>query len=471
MPLAKLISLKKRRLFTRKFLFSFLFISSVLIASAQNAPYSRYGLGDQVPSTNILTRGMGGLSAGYRDPQVINFNNPATYSSFLVATEPRSKKINSGRVVLDVGINIDSRTLRAPNNPQKFSSTNAQFSYLQLGAPLRKNWGMVVGLRQLTRVGYDILQTGRLIDPVTGLPVDSIATRYQGDGGSFLPTIGTGVAFGKFSAGVNLGYLFGKKAIGTRRGFLNDTVLYAASVHETKYAFGDIFLNGGLQYNDTINKKFALTLGVSGNMKQNLSGTRDVRTATFVTGGSGEELVIDSVYEQKDLRGTVIYPASYTAGFMLSRFATTEENRRGWGLGVDYVQNLWNQYRFFGAQDSVASNWELRVGAQLTPHSRAFINSRYMQLVSYRAGFFVGKDYITAGGKELPLMGASFGVGLPVWSFKDPTRFRRNQYTNFNLAFEYIKRGNNENLLKENMFRISAGFNFTDWWFSKRKYD
>jgi hypothetical protein len=68
-------------------------------------------------------------------------------------------------------------------------------------------------------------------------------------------------------------------------------------------------------------------------------------------------------------------------------------------------------------------------------------------------------------------MGASFGMGLPVWSFKDPGRFRRTQYSNLNLSFEYIKRGNNDNRLKENTFRISAGFNFSDWWFSKRKYD
>jgi hypothetical protein len=46
-----------------------------------------------------------------------------------------------------------------------------------------------------------------------------------------------------------------------------------------------------------------------------------------------------------------------------------------------------------------------------------------------------------------------------------------NQSTMVNLAFEYSKRGNNDNLLKENMFRVSLGFNFTDLWFGKKKYD
>jgi hypothetical protein len=36
---------------------------------------------------------------------------------------------------------------------------------------------------------------------------------------------------------------------------------------------------------------------------------------------------------------------------------------------------------------------------------------------------------------------------------------------------EYAKRGNNSNVIKENLFRISVGFNFTDFWFGKHKYD
>ena len=36
-----------------------------LQAQTENSPYSRYGLGDVIPSQNILTRGMGGMSAAY----------------------------------------------------------------------------------------------------------------------------------------------------------------------------------------------------------------------------------------------------------------------------------------------------------------------------------------------------------------------------------------------------------------------
>ena len=46
-----------------------------------------------------------------------------------------------------------------------------------------------------------------------------------------------------------------------------------------------------------------------------------------------------------------------------------------------------------------------------------------------------------------------------------------NQATFINLAIEYVKRGNNDNQLKENLFRFSLGFSLSDIWFIKRKYE
>ena len=46
-----------------------------------------------------------------------------------------------------------------------------------------------------------------------------------------------------------------------------------------------------------------------------------------------------------------------------------------------------------------------------------------------------------------------------------------NQFTFINLGFEYGKRGNNTNLLRENMFRITVGFTLSDLWFIKKKYN
>jgi len=108
------------------------------VSAQDNSPYSRYGIGDLVPPTNIISRGMGGVSAGYADLLSINFNNPATYASFQSVKEAKSKKLSSGRAILDLGLNFDTRTLREPANNNKFVANNALFSYVQVGVPLKQ---------------------------------------------------------------------------------------------------------------------------------------------------------------------------------------------------------------------------------------------------------------------------------------------------------------------------------------------
>src|SRR5215216_7226414 len=72
------------------------------VCAQENSPYSRYGIGDLVPNTNTVNRGMGGISAAYVDALSINFNNPASYSKFQTQTEAGTGKIMAGRVLLDV---------------------------------------------------------------------------------------------------------------------------------------------------------------------------------------------------------------------------------------------------------------------------------------------------------------------------------------------------------------------------------
>ena len=117
----------------------FLTLFSGNLLAQDNSPYSRYGIGDLVPSTNINTRAMGGISAAYADIFSINFNNPASYAAFQAVRESKSKKLVSGRAILDVGLNFENRTLQEPTNPVKFTASNALFSHMQVGIPLRQN--------------------------------------------------------------------------------------------------------------------------------------------------------------------------------------------------------------------------------------------------------------------------------------------------------------------------------------------
>jgi hypothetical protein len=111
----------------------------------------------------------------------------------------------------------------------------------------------------------------------------------------------------------------------------------------------------------------------------------------------------------------------------------------------------------------VNNNWEVRVGAQIRPEPK----KNYFSNVSYRGGLFIGQDYIHVV-NNLPVAGISFGMGLPLANYN---QLARGQASIINLSLEYIKRGNNDNLLKDNFFRVSIGLSLSDLWFMKHKYE
>jgi hypothetical protein len=446
------------------------------VLSQDNSPYSRFGIGDLVPSSNIIGRSMGGISAGYTDIIAINFNNPASYSSFQSFFEPKAKKMTSGRVVLDIGLDFESRTLRETNPAKKFVAGNALFSYLQVGLPLKKNWGLSFGLRPLSRISYKISRNEILKDPLTGLPIDSAVTTYDGSGGTYLASVGAGFNVftrarankmeEKLSVGINTGFLFGAKDYSTKRTLINDTVDYYQANYETKTNFHSLYINFGVQYKLPLNtsKKISLTIGAFGNLGQKLNASQDRLRETFVYDDNLGNIRLDSISDQVNIKGKINLPASFTVGFAAQKPIIIEKDKKsgGWMIGMDFNMQTWNKYRFYGQVDSVKNNWEVRIGGQVNPVPKR----NYFSNVTYRFGLFTGPDYIKVGNK-LSHFGASFGMGLPIAI----SRQAPNQFTLINVALQYSKRGNNTNLLKENMFRFSLGFSLSDIWFGKHKYD
>jgi hypothetical protein len=477
MQLVKLITPKIiKSLYGFRWVLLGLLSTSISTVSAQdNSPYSRYGIGDLVPPTHIIGRSMGGVSAGYSDFLSINFNNPASYSSFQAILEQKSNKIISGRAILDIGLNFENRTITEPFSSKQFVANNALFSYVNVGVPLRKNMGLSFGLRPISRISYKMIRNELLFDPITGNRIDSAVTRFEGDGGAYLASIGTGMNLfrkdkgkgleQKLSVGVTAGYLFGKKDYKTKRSIFNDTVEYYQANFETRTAIGDFYFNAGMQYKMPIDtsKNISLTIGAFGNWKQKIKTSQDIIRETFVFDEALGEIRLDSVYENNDNRGELIYPSSFTVGFIVDRMPVPKKG--GWLIGVDFTSQNWDQYRFYGQKDSVKSNWELRMGGQFRPAAKR----NYLSNVAYRAGFFTGPDYIKIG-QKMTQYGFSFGLGLPVANYRS-SYSSANQATIINLALEYSKRGDNNNLLRENMFRLSLGFSLSDFWFIKRKYD
>jgi hypothetical protein len=369
-----------------------------------------------------------------------------------------------------VGLNFENRTLKEPGTTKSFKASNALFSYVQFGVPIKANWGLSFGLRPISRISYKIFRDERLFDPQTGLPIDSASTQFEGKGGGYLPSIGTGFSIfrrdtkngeQKLSIGINLGYLFGEKDYSTRRSLINDTVAYYQANYENKTNYNGLYFSTGIQYRTPLNSKTFLTLGAYGSWGQNLDASQDILRETYLFDESIGNVRLDSVSDRKDLKGVLHLPLSYTVGFVVQKMAVTNKES-GWMLGADFSRQQWDQYRFYGQRDSVKNKWEGRIGGQYNPVPKA----NYFSNVSYRAGFSFGPDYIKVG-QPLSQFSASFGLGLPIAL----SRQALNQITIINMSFEYMKRGNNDNLLKESQFRFSLGFSLSDFWFIKRKYD
>ncbi len=403
----------------------------------ENSPYSRYGLGDLIPGQNILNRGMGGLSAAFSDYSTVNFANPASYASI---------KITS----FDVGLDYNSRSLRALNPPRKFNSAYLIPSYLQIGLPLskKKNWGMNIGLRPITRINYDIVQNTRIKG------IDSAQYSYLGNGGTYQAF--TGMAYGtkNLSIGFNAGYMFGNKEYSSRLAFINDTINYKTTNSSDTTRFGGLFFNAGIQYKIKLTEKTMLRLGFNGNLSTSMKAIRNISRETIAYEASTGVVVIDSIYTSQDQKGTIIHPSSWSAGFMF-------ESENMWMFGGEFGVANWADYRYFGTVDKMVNNWTGRIGGQFIPD---FKSSNYWKRVAYRLGASFGPDNVQLN-KSIPQYMFSFGTGLPV-----RRNVYTNQYTTINTAFELGFRGNKSNDIRENIFRLSFGLNLSDIWFNKPKY-
>ncbi len=438
--------------------------TTLLSAVAQeNSPFARYGLGNIYSGSNVVSRSMGGLGVAYADGlnnnvgQSVNFSNPATYGNLYMTS-------------FDLGLMIDSRTLRSNNPSGHFQSNYFIPTYVVVGMPLnrKKGWGLAFGLRPVTRISYSV-------HTFEQIGTDSLANVYEGSGGLNQLFVGLGKKWKSLNIGFNAGYHFGNKDISTKKAFVNDTVFHYQSKSFANTHFNGLFFDAGMQYEIKLSKKefkekkstdqYALRLGATASLKQQLSASQDVGRQTYTQTSNGE-VTIDSIYEIKNTKGKITLPFSYAGGIT---FHKTTTGVRGafemWSIGAEYAVTQWTQYRFYGQPDPLVNSWQMKVGGQFCPNP---INGKnYWSNVNYRAGVYYGKDYVNPDGNGLKQFGVSLGAGLPVKKWRSYDY----QFTTINTAFEFGKRGSSVNNITENYFQLSFGLSLSDIWFQKRKYD
>jgi hypothetical protein len=406
-------------------LFGCTLFSTKYALAQDNSPYTRFGLGEISKSENIVNAGMGGITQGFFSPQAINFHNPASYSNLQL-------------VSLDIGFHGTVRKLISSDATSK--AGYGTLSYINIGMPLAKNWGLAFGLRPVSRTSYNVLDTRSqtFFDTIQ----TNVINQFEGNGGTYQVFVGTGVGIGNFSIGVNAGYLFGNIQNSTK------------SIID----FGSFFYNVGLQQTININKEMELTFGVSGSLEQKLKARRESMQESLLYDASSDEYsTLDTIEYVKGAAGELLYPQQVSGGIML-----TKMNK--FSIGVDYSVGEWSKFKNYGQADSTQNSWKLAIGGQFIPNAKSLTG--YWNKVSYRLGAYMGQDYMKFTNADMSMKGFSFGLGLPT-----RMQFWSNQFTQINTAFEVAMRGKATEGIKETTYRLSVGFVLSDRWFIKRKYD
>ncbi len=448
----------------RRFIFFlFLFILITTAGWSQvNSPLSRFGLGDLQPTQSITTLGMGGLGAAYFNGQVINNNNPASYGALRLVT-------------YDVGISMDSRSLRSANPVGKYNATNLEPAYLQLGIPLssKRELAMVFGIRPKANVSYSLSTT---VPGGFEENQDSVQNLFEGNGGLYDIFGGIGKRWKNFSLGVNVGYEFGKKDITTRVGILDTAYNYFKSNSETNTHYWGIYVNPGFAYliglgshtdpTTKVTSNYSIQFGGSATLSHTMKANQKLTRETFVYDGiSGAPVRIDSVYVIPNILGDIKVPLSYTGGFMVYKvLSNAYMTINKWAFGVDYSAGQWSDYRFYNAKDLTVNNWMIHAGGEFSPDP--LNGTKFWSRAIYRFGFYTGKDYLDIDGNGYKISAFTLGAGFHLRK-KNYT----NQFTMLNTAFELGKRGTKVNNLTQNFMRLSVSFSLSDIWFIKRKYE
>lgn len=443
--------------------FSFFLLLSGLALAQENSPYTRYGLGDPVPSANISQRGMGGISAAFYDYSGVNALNPASYG---LSRKTGEKKGEGGQVTFDLGIDANTRTIRESASDKKYNSAYGMVNYLNISLPVKKGWGLNIGFAPETRINYKVANLERLNG------IDSVKTTYNGTGG--VNKVFTGLGWSKrkpgleLGLGLNLGYLFGRREVENRRDFINDTVVYYSADYKNTTTFGNLFGTLGLQWGIRLQDKGItnetwLRLGAYAQVSPALGASQDLQRLSIYTSPSGAEL-IDTVAYYKDFAGTVKYPSTIGFGAII-------EKKAKWLVGVDVVSTNWGSYRNYATPDNTANTLVIKLGAQLMGKAYTSNNSRdltFFKRMIYRAGFQYGSEPYSFAGQQLKFYSGSLGLGIPLISRGNNFIYR--QSTMLNFSFEFGARGSNTDVLKENFMRVGVGFSLSDWWFVKAKY-
>ena len=404
-------------------------VASVNILCSQNnanTPYSIFGLGvENKTATGGLT-GLGNTGIAQSSPFEINIFNPASLAG-----------IYQKSFLYEFGLNGSYSTLKT--NTTSESSSNGNISHVAIAFPIKKNWGMSVGLLPYTKTGYNI----DIENPIEGT-TETYLTRITGSGGLNKFFISTGFnALKNLSFGVDLSFLFGS--------IDEESLVYSdsfVSINDQNH-YGGVKLKTGFQYKMPTFNAIETTIGGTLELPASLSGTQ-TRTS-YKTLSDGSSLSIEDEVES-DLENFEL-PLSYGLGI------TSVINKK-FTTSFDYRKLLWNSTSQESNNESYADQSIYAFGLEYKPSKNKF---NYASNIKYRLGFNYNSGFLKVSNQQIDSYFVSFGLGLPMKKYSND---------NFNISYSYGKEGTLENkLIQESFHKLTLNLNFVGNWFNKKKID
>jgi len=416
------------RTYAKHLIFIFLLTTHCAIAqksNRENAPYSRFGIGELRNGNNTYLKGMGSISSAYTSAFNVNTDNPASYASLQLTT-------------YEAGAEGNTRTIRAASD--KYQTGSATLSYMHVGIPIGKHAGMAFGLKPVSRLYYYLTDT-TVVDSF-----GSAIKKYQGDGALSQGFIGFAGKYKGVSLGFNFGYIFGNSIIISSIEPSTETQKVLSSRFYTETKMGGIYWNAGAMYETDLTKKLFMRVGATLTISQALHATRDRYWISYL-------YQADTAVRNVGQKGTIQLPMNYSVGALITGSSK-------WTVGLNYLGSNWSNYTNYGLTDSIAaSTYKLSLGLEYTPDAAA---KGYIQKVTYRIGGYYGTDPVLLRSVQLDYYAVTAGMTLP---------FRKN-ISRIHTSIEVGSRGTRTyGLIRENFVRFGIGLSLNDKWFIKRKYD
>ena len=392
--------------------------------------YSAQGIGN--PSQLRLThnRSMGGIGYGTGNGLNINYVNPSllyknTLSSFDVA--------------------LDFEQVTQTRGDEEAILNQGGISYGVFALPIiAGRWSASVGVMPYSTVGY------RISEEVDIVGNENTALRVlEGEGGLNVATFSNGVrVYKNLAVGARISYLFGAVTQTRTLSLVNTGGL--VSSYEDQLYYSDLLIEPSISFGQNIGNKTTLNVGLVYQPTTDIRTTRDVSFANQVRGSDVP------VGDQQDLgrdTSNVRLPQKLGIGLSVDKYLK-------YTIGVDFSTQAWEDFRSFnGSNDAMRNSYEIAVGGQYIPDATSV--DSYLSRMAYRLGFSYRNTPFTSEDEQISEFGINFGLSLPV-----------SNLSSINLASEIGRRGTtDQNLIRENYWKITLGVTFNDRWFVRRKFD